>query len=229
MPALQGDFRLVLFDHVGATSANWSYYSPRRYQTMHGYAADLLELLTELGIAECIFVGHSMSAMIGLLAALNEPARFQKLILLNASPYYLNQGDYRGGFEQADIDGLYEAMATNYHAWVSGLAPLAVDNPDRPELAREFAESLEGMRPDIGLAMARMVYQSDHRHRLAECSIPTLLLPTRHDAFVPIGVSDFMLGHMPNARRIILEASGHLPHLSAPELVVSGMRAFLNA
>lgn len=227
-PALEVDCRLVLFDHVGAVSSNWSYYSPRRYQTMYGYAADLLELLAELELTDVIYVGHSMSAMIGLLAAVSEPARFRRMILLNGSPCYLNMEDYRGGFEQKDIDALYEAMATNYHAWVSGLAPLAVGNPERPELASEFAETLRGVRPDIGLAMARMVYQSDHREMLSKLRIPTLLLPTRDDAFVPLAVSDYMLQQIPHAECVLLETSGHLPHLSAPALVAQAIRMYLD-
>jgi sigma-B regulation protein RsbQ len=164
--------------------------------------------------------------MIGLLAAIEEPERFRKLMLLGASPRYLNDGDYRGGFEQADIDGLYEAMAANYHAWVSGFAPFAMGNADKPELARHFAETLSEIRPDIALAVARIIFQSDHRADLGKLTVPTLVVQSMSDAAVPMAVGEYLASHIPNAELLVLDATGHLPHLSAPDAVTAAIRAF---
>jgi sigma-B regulation protein RsbQ len=224
---LAEDRRLVLFDHVGAGRSDLAAYSPRRYQTLRSYAADLLELLAELDLEEVDYVGHSMGGMIGLLAALDEPERFRKMVFISASPRYLNDDGYRGGFEQKDIDALYEAMTGNYHAWASGFAGVAMGNPDRPELAQEFASTLCAIRPDIALAVSRLIFQSDHRADLPSLRVPTLILQTNNDVAVPREVGEYLAGHIPGAELEVIDAQGHLPHLSAPAAVTAAIRAFL--
>lgn len=226
--AFAPEHRLVLFDLVGAGKSELAAYSPRRYRTMHSYAADLLEILAELQLREVIYVGHSMSGIIGLLAALQEPERFAKMIFLSASPRYLNDSGYIGGFEQADIDALYAAMAGNYQSWASGFGPIVAASPDRPEVASAFVATLSAIRPDIALAVARMVYQSDHRADLPGLRVPTLIVQSSNDVAVPIPVGEYLTRNIPGAQYLRINASGHLAHMSAPDEVNRAIRSFLD-
>jgi sigma-B regulation protein RsbQ len=222
------DHRLVLFDLVGAGKSDLAAYSARRYRTMHSYAADLLEILDELQLRDVIYVGHSMSGIIGLLAALQEPERFAKLIFLSASPRYLNDQGYTGGFEQADIDALYAAMSGNYQAWASGFAPIVAASPERPEVAAAFVATLSAIRPDIALAVARMVYQSDHRKDLSGLRVPTLIVQSSDDVAVPVAVGEYLARCIPGARYLLINAHGHLAHMSAAAEVNRAIRSFLD-
>ncbi|WP_088894019.1 alpha/beta fold hydrolase [Leptolyngbya ohadii] len=219
--AFQPDYRIVLFDHVGAGKSDMAAYSPRRYSSLYSYAEDLLELCAELKLTEAILVGHSVSGMVSLLAALIDPSRFSQLIFVGASPRYVNDpaSNYIGGFEQADLDALYAAMSSNYYAWVSGFAPIAMGNPDRPELATEFASTLSAIRPDIAQAVARVIFQSDHRTELPKLKVPTTILQSSNDIAVPQVVGEYLAAHIPNAKLINIKAQGHFPHISAPDVV----------
>lgn len=219
IPAFVDRYRIVLFDHVGAGKSDFAAYSPRRYSSLYSYAEDLLDICAELKLQQCILVGHSVSGMVSLLAALAEPQYFRKLIFVGASPRYLNDVDYVGGFEQADLDALYAAMATNYYAWASGFAPLVMGNPDKPELAIEYANTLSAIRPDIAQAVARVIFQSDHRAELPRLKTPVDILQSNNDIAVPLEVGKYMAAKIPNSRLINIPATGHLPHLSAPEAV----------
>jgi sigma-B regulation protein RsbQ len=214
-------YRIVLFDHVGAGQSDLTAYSPIRYSSLYSYAEDLLELCAGLELSQVILVGHSVSGMVSLLAALIDPDRFQQLIFIGASPRYLNDAavGYVGGFEQADLDALYGAMSSNYYAWASGFAPLVMGNPERPELAIEFANTLSAIRPDIAQAVARTIFQSDHRADLPKVTIPTVILQSNNDIAVPLAVGQYMAEQIPQSRLINLNARGHLPHLSTPDEV----------
>lgn len=225
--ALKDEYRILLYDNVGAGGSDVSAYSPRRYRSMHGYATDLLEILDAVGASDVRFVGHSMSGMIGVLAARAQPERFNKLVLLGASPRYLNEAGYFGGFEQRDVDDLLTAMSGNYHAWVSGFSVIVAENPERPEIAAQFAGTLAQLRPDIAVAVSRMVYESDHRADLQGLSIPTLILQSTHDIAVPPGVGRYLEQQIPGARLQVIDAQGHLPHLSNPAGVLAALRSFL--
>lgn len=227
--ALASRYRLVLFDHVGASSVDPEFYSPLRYRSLHSYAADLLEILAALSLRRLIYIGHSMGAMIGLLAALEEPELFERMIFLGGSPRYLNGPGYRGGFDQSDLDALYAAMTTNYQAWVSGFAGQAMRNPERGELAAEFGRGLSALRPDIAVAVARVIFQSDHRASLPLLKSPTLILQSQHDIAVPMEVGEYMARHIPHAELVKLDSQGHLPHLSAPEAVNTAILSFLSS
>jgi sigma-B regulation protein RsbQ len=196
-------------------------YSPLRYSSLYSYAEDLLELCAELKLFQTIVVGHSVGGMVSLLAALMAPERFKQLVFLGASPRYLNDPTtgYIGGFEQSDLDHLYAAMSANYYAWASGFAPIAMANPDRPELSREFASTLSAIRPDIAQAVARVIFQSDHRAELSKLTIPAVILQTSNDIAVPPEAGQYMADHIPRSRLIRIQAQGHLPHLSAPDVV----------
>ena len=217
--AFRANYRIILFDHVGAGKSDMAAYSPRRYSSLYSYAEDL------------ILVGHSVSGMVSLLAALVDPNRFKQLIFMGASPRYVNDAatNYIGGFEQSDLDALYEAMSSNYYAWVSGFAPIAMGNPDRPELATEFANTLSAIRPDIAQAVARVIFQSDHRAELSRLKVPTTILQSNNDIAVPLAVGDYLAKHIPNSKLININAQGHLPHISAPDVVTQTISECLAA
>lgn len=217
------DYRIILFDHVGAGKSDFSAYSPRRYSSIYSYAEDLLDLCAELNVTQSILVGHSVSGMVSLLAALVEPDRFRQLIFMGASPRYLNDVGYFGGFEQSDLDAFYEAMSTNYHAWASGFAPIAMATQDKPELAMEFARTLSAIRPDIAQAVARMIFQSDHRAELPRLTISTVILQSSDDIAVPSEVGQYMVEKIPQSKLVPINARGHLPHLSAPNVVTNAI------
>lgn len=229
LPAFASNYRIVLFDHVGAGLSDLAAYSPRRYSSIYSYAEDLLDLCAELKLTQCILVGHSVSGMVSLLAALVEPHCFSQLIFVSASPRYLNDNGYIGGFEQSDLDALYAAMSSNYYAWASGFAPLAMGNPDKPELATEFAKTLAAIRPDIAQAVARVIFQSDHRAELPRLKVPTVILQSSNDIAVPPEVGRYMADKIPNSQLIPIAATGHLPHLSAPDTVTSAIASCLAA
>lgn len=227
--AFTSDYRIVLFDHVGAGKSDFAAYSPRRYSSLYSYAEDLLDLCDELKLTQCILVGHSVSGMVSLLAALVEPQRFSKLIFVGASPRYLNDNGYVGGFEQSDLDALYAAMSSNYYAWASGFAPLVMGNPDKPELATEYAKTLAAIRPDIAQAVARVIFQSDHRAELPRLTVPTVILQSNNDIAVPSEVGRYMADKIEHSQLISISATGHLPHLSAPDTVTSAIASCLAA
>jgi sigma-B regulation protein RsbQ len=223
VPAFASDYRIVLFDHVGAGKSDFSAYSPRRYSSLYSYAEDLLDLCAELKLQQSILVGHSVSGMVSLLAALADPQRFSQLIFISASPRYLNDVGYYGGFEQHELDALYESMSTNYYAWASGFAPIAMATQDQPELAAEFAKTLAAIRPDIAQAVSRVIFQSDHRAELPRLKIPTVILQASDDIAVPPQVGQYMADKIPQSKFVPINARGHLPHISAPTVVTNAI------
>lgn len=226
--SFSSDFRIVLFDHVGAGKSDFSAYSPRRYSSLYSYAEDLLDLCAELKLTKTILVGHSVSGMVSLLAALVEPDCFSQLFFIDASPRYLNDVGYYGGFEQSDLDALYESMSSNYYAWASGFAPIAMATQDRPELAREFANTLTAIRPDIAQAVSKMIFQSDHRAELPRLTVPTVILQASDDIAVPPEVGQYMADKIPFSKLLNIDAKGHLPHISAPDVVTSAIASCLS-
>lgn len=226
--AFASDFRIVLFDHVGAGKSELSAYSPHRYSSLYSYAEDLLDLCAELKLKKSILVGHSVSGMVSLLAALVEPDCFSQLFFISASPRYLNDQGYYGGFEQSDLDAFYDAMSANYYAWASGFAPIAMATQDKPELAKEFAKTLAAIRPDIAQAVAKVIFQSDHRVELPRLTVPTVILQASDDVAVPLEVGRYMAKKIPSSQLFNINARGHLPHLSAPDVVTSAIASCLS-
>ncbi|RYD56211.1 MAG: alpha/beta hydrolase [Sphingobacteriales bacterium] len=227
--AFEKDYRIILFDNVGGGKSDPAAYSPNRYNTLNGYVADLTDILRSMDAKDIIYVGHSVNGMIGLMVAVKHPEWFSKLIMLGASPRYLNdpgQG-YIGGFDQADLDGLYGAMHANYHAWASGFSAVAMQNQDRPELAASFAGTLSEIRPDIALAVAKAIFESDCRQELGKIKIPVLVVQTSDDIAVPDPVAPYMQRHIPNAKLVKVHTKGHFPHMSAPDEVVSAIKSFI--
>jgi sigma-B regulation protein RsbQ len=227
VPAFEEDYRVVLFDHVGAGASDLTAYDRGKYDSLHGYADDVLEIIEELDLHDVVYVGHSVSAMIGVLAANHQPERFGGLVLVGPSPRYINDGDYVGGFEQADIDGLLDALDANYLGWSSAMAPVIMGNPDRPELGEELTSSFCSTDPEIARHFAHVTFLSDNRRDLAKVVTPTLVLQCTDDAIAPLPVGTFVSEQIPNSTLVVMSATGHCPNLSDPEQLSREIRAFL--
>ncbi|MDP9160193.1 MAG: alpha/beta hydrolase [Acidobacteriota bacterium] len=223
-PAFEDDYKIVLFDHVGAGNSDLQAFSRNKYSTLDGYALDVLEICSELGLQNVIFVGHSVSAIIGILAAVREPDRFDKLILIGPSACYLNDGDYRGGFTREDIDELLACIDRNYLGWSAAMAPVIMGNPNRPELAAELSNSFCRTDPEIAKHFATVTFLSDNRPDLPKLKTPSLILQCSVDAIAPLSVGQYIHRHLMNSLFTLLKATGHCPHLSAPEETISAMR-----
>ena len=226
-PAFADDYRLVLFDHVGAGRSDLAAYSREKYSNLRGYAADLLEICAALDIRRGIFVGHSVSAMIGVLAAIAEPDRFDRLILIGPSPRYIDDDGYVGGFTREDIAGLLDFQESNYLGWSSSLAPTIMGNPDRPELATELADSFCRTDPEIAKQFAAVTFLSDNRADLPLVRARALFLQCREDVIAQPIVGDYVHRHLAGSTLVTLDATGHCPHLSAPAETIAAMRRFL--
>ncbi|GII94060.1 alpha/beta fold hydrolase [Sinosporangium siamense] len=225
-PKLARDFRVVCFDHVGAGRSDLAAYSPDRYADLQAYADDVLEICRELDLSQVVFVGHSVAAMMGVLAAVQEPERFAKLVLLVPSPCYIDDEGYRGGFSRADIEELLESLDSNYLGWSAAMAPVIMGNADRPELGEELTNSFCRTDPLIARSFARATFLSDHRAELAKVGVPTLVLDCAQDVIAPPEVGAFVHAQIAGSRLITLAATGHCPQLSAPEATVRAIAAF---
>lgn len=226
-PAFQQDYRIVLFDHVGAGRSDLSAYNAVHHGRLEGYAEDVLDILRELDLEPCIFVGHSVSAMIGILAAIAEPARFERLILVGPSPRYIDDGDYVGGFSQQDVEGFLEFLDSNYLGWSAAMAPNIMGNPERPELAEELANSFCRTDPEIAKRFARVTFMSDNRDDLPRLRTPSLILQCDDDVIAPQAVGHYLHRQLDGSELMLLKATGHCPNLSAPEETIRAITAYL--
>eukprot|EP00271_Cylindrocystis_brebissonii_P010144 TRINITY_DN26243_c0_g1_i1.p1 TRINITY_DN26243_c0_g1~~TRINITY_DN26243_c0_g1_i1.p1 ORF type:complete len:298 (+),score=42.26 TRINITY_DN26243_c0_g1_i1:428-1321(+) len=228
IPQLMGEYRVVTYDLMGAGSTCASHFSFARYASLHGYADDLLGILEELDVEECIYVGHSVSGMIGLIASCEQPEVFKKIITVGASPRYLNDVGYVGGFEQEELNQLFSAMASNFQAWVLGFAPLAVGADLESRAVREFSRTFFTVRPDIAISVSKTIFQSDLRHILPNVTVACHMLQSSHDLAVPLEVAHYMLEHIAGKCCVeILGVEGHLPQLSSPEVFVPVLKRHL--
>ncbi|GAB3956632.1 alpha/beta hydrolase [Spirosoma harenae] len=222
------DYRIVLFDYVGANEHTTPFFTTWKYKDLYAYASDILDIIEALSLQNITFIGHSAGGMTGALAAIQEPDWFSRLILLNASPCYLNQNEYSGGFSSAVLSDLFTQMETNFHAWASGFAPMIMANSDRPHLANGFFSTISGMRPDVALAIAKVIFHSDHRLDISRLPHPTLLIQAKEDIAVPLEVGYFMEKQIPQSSLTFLDTEGHLPHISNADQVIKAIKPFLN-
>lgn len=227
-PAFEGSHRVILFDHVGAGRSNLAAFDPHRYGSLKGYAEDVLDICAHLQVRGGIFVGHSVSAMIGMLAAIEQPACFSRLVLIGPSPCYINRDDYHGGFEPGDIEGLLDAMDANHLGWSRDMAPVIMGNPDRPELAAELGASFCRTDPDIARHFARTTFTSDNRADLARVRTPSLILQCAQDMIAPTVVGEYVHAKLAGSKLVHLEATGHCPNMSAPLEVVREIKRYLD-
>ena len=228
-PAFESDYRVVVFDHVGAGQSDLKAYRRGKYDSLSGYAADVLEIIRALDLRRVIFVGHSVSAMIGVLAATKEPDRFDALVLVGPSPRYINDeaDGYVGGFSQSDIEGLLESLDSNYLGWSSTMAPVIMGNPEQPELGAELTNSFCRTDPDIASHFARVTFLSDNRVDLPMVKARTLVLQCSEDVIAPRTVGEYVHRQIPGSRLVLMKATGHCPNVSAPEETVAAIKEFL--
>ncbi len=227
VPAFQNDYRIVLFDHIGAGKSDLSQYSRDKYATLDGYAQDVLDIIDAVSGAPVIFIGHSVSAMIGVLAANKRPSAFERLVLVGPSPRYLNDDGYIGGFTSADIDSLLQTLDENHLGWSRAMAPVIMKNEDRPELASELEESFCRTDPEIAKHFARVTFLSDNRADLSKVTVPSLVLQCSDDSIAPQGVGEFVHRHLPGSTLVNLRATGHCPHLSSPAETIEAIKHYL--
>jgi sigma-B regulation protein RsbQ len=227
-PAFENDYQIILFDYVGAGNSDKSAYNPERYASLQGYAQDVLDICEELQLSDTIFVGHSVSSMIGLLAAIEQPRFFEKLIMVGPSPCYINYDSYKGGFERKDIEGLLDTMEKNYIGWANFLAPNIIGNKDRPHLGEELTESFCSTDPLIARQFAQATFFSDNRDDLRKTKIPSLILQCSDDIIAPLEVGDYLSKNLPNSTLRVMKATGHCPHMSEPEETISLIKEYLS-
>ncbi len=226
-PAFEDHFRVIVFDHAGSGDTDLSSYDAKRHSTLQGYADDVVEICRELEVTDGVFVGHSVSAMIGVLADLTAPDLFEKLVLIGPSPRYIDDDGYVGGFSDSDINELLDSLESNYLGWSSVMAPVIMGNEERPALGAELTESFCRTDPQIARQFAEVTFRSDNREDLAKVQTDALVLQCERDAIAPVSVGEYVAATMPNATLVLLDATGHCPNLSAPKETVVAMTPFV--
>lgn len=227
-PAFEEKFRIVLFDYIGSGNSDLSAYQSQKYKSLQGYVQDVLDIIESMGLKEIIFIGHSISSMIGMLASIEHPNYFDKLIMIGPSSCYLNDPNgYHGGFEQNDIKELLDMMEMNFSGWASYLAPIAMNQPENPTLSKDLERSFISGDPTIAREFAEVTFLSDHRGDLAKATIPTLIMQCSEDSIVPIEAGEYLHRHLANSTFLLMEAKGHYPHISHPEETIRCIQEYL--
>lgn len=226
-PAFEDDFKTVLFDHVGAGGSDLSAFFKDKYSTLAGYAGDVLEIGQELHLHDAVFVGHSVSAMVGALASIRDPRMFSSLVMIGPSPRYIDDGSYTGGFSGSQIEELLTFLDSNHLGWSAAMAPQIIGNADRPELGEELTNSFCRTDPEIAKHFARTTFTADNRGDLRKVSVPTLILQCSDDIIAPVAVGEYVHREIPTSDLVRLRATGHCPNLSAPDEVIAAIRAFV--
>jgi sigma-B regulation protein RsbQ len=226
-PQFETDFRVIVFDHVGAGHSDLTAYDRGKYDSLHGYADDVVQILDELDLTDVVYVGHSVATMIGVLAAIQRPDRFGALVLVNPSPRYINDGDYVGGFEESDVMALLDDLDSNYLGWSAAMAPVMMGNTDRPELGADLTASFCRFDPVIARQFARVTFLSDNRNDLPRVAVPTLVLQSTDDIIAPVVVGRFVSDHILNSTFVQMATTGHIANLSGPDEVAREIRSFL--
>ena len=228
-PAFADEYRIILFDHVGMGASNLAAWDADKYDSLDGYARDILEICEALDLDDAVFVGHSVSAMMGVLAAIEQPERFSSVVLVGPSPRYIDDDGYTGGFSRADIDELLDSLDSNYLGWSSAMAPVIMGNPERPDLGEELTNSFCRTDPHIARQFARVTFLSDNRSDLSLLRTPALILQCSADVIAPAAVGAYVHDQLPTSQLVMMRATGHCPNLSAPDETIAAMKAFLSA
>ncbi len=226
-PHFEQDYKIILFDYIGAGKSDLSAYSNNKYDSLQAYADDIISICKHLNLKDVIFVGHSVSAMIGVLANKKAPTLFSKMVMVGPSPRYINDENYNGGFEESSIQELLTTLDSNYLGWSQTMAPVIMGNDDRPHLGEELSNSFCSTDPEIAKNFARVTFLSDNRADLPAIKIPCLILQCRNDVIAPIEVGEYTAKSIPNSTLKILNATGHCPNLSAPEETTAAIKEFL--
>jgi sigma-B regulation protein RsbQ len=222
------DYKVILFDYVGSGESDLSQYNQRKYATLEGYACDVIDIIEALELNNIIFVGHSVSSMIGMIAALQVPEAFKKLVFIGPSPRYLNDRDYIGGFNAEDIETIFEHIADDYVGWSKQLAPVVMDSPLKPELSDFLQECFEATDPSIALAFAMATFKADYRDKLKNLEVPSLTLQSSHDIMAPLSAGEFIHKNTPENFLVVMKATGHFPHISEPEETIREIKEFIS-
>lgn len=228
-PGLTKHFRVVLFDQMGAGNSDFAAYDSKKYASLDGYTQDLLAICRLLGPGEITLIGHSVGAMICMLAAIEAPWLFRQLLLLCPSPCYTNHPGYHGGFEQADIDSMLAFMETDFVGWADSFAHFIMGTPDRPSLVMEMSHRFCQNDPMIAKQFARVTFTADNRQDLPQVSTPCLLVQCAEDLVAPLEVGTYLLAAIPQATLVTLPISGHCPHVSAPLETLTVLQSFMAA
>ncbi|CAN5613456.1 alpha/beta hydrolase [soil metagenome] len=227
-PSFEENYKVVLFDHVGAGGSDLSAFSPRKYEKLEGYADDIIEIAAALHLQDIIFVGHSVGALIGIIASQRSQGLFKSLVLIGPSPSYINDGDYIGGFTKPEIEELLESLDQNHLGWSMAMAPVIMGNPDRKELGEELANSFCRTDPAIAKHFARTTFLSDERELLSSVNIPSLVLQCSEDVIAPQVVGEYVHTQIKGSKLVIMKATGHCPNLSAPEETIDAIKKFMS-
>jgi sigma-B regulation protein RsbQ len=226
-PAFEHAYRVVLFDYVGSGRSDVQAYDPDRYASLDGYAQDVLDVIHALDLRDIVFVGHSVSSIIGIIAANREPDRFARLILIGPSPRYIDDPPYVGGFARADLEGLLDMMDRNFIGWANFLAPIVAKNPDRPELTAELSESFCSTDPVIARRFAEATFFADNRTDLPHVRPPCLVMQCAEDTIAPTAVGEYVHRSLPRSTFRQMDATGHCPHMSHPDETIRIMKEYL--
>lgn len=227
VPAFLREHRVVLFDHVGSGNSDLGAYDRRKYDSLYGYADDLLQIVEALDLTDVVCVGHSVSAIIAMLAVTQDPSRFGALVLIGPSPRYTDTDGYRGGFDQDGINSLLDSIDANYLGWSRAMAPVLLAQAEESELTRELTDAFSRADPDITRHFARATFLSDHRRELAKVAVPTLVVQCKDDVIAPEHVGEYVHAAIPGSAMVTLGATGHWPVLSAPTQLAAEIQAFL--
>lgn len=227
-PAFEEKYRIILFDYVGSGNSDLSAYQSEKYKTLQGYVQDVLDIIESMNLKDIIFIGHSISSMIGMLASIERPDYFDQLIMIGPSSCYLNDTNgYHGGFEQSDIKELLDMMEMNFAGWASYLAPIAMNQPENPILSKDLERSFISGNPKIAREFAEVTFLSDHRGDLAKVTVPTLIMQCSEDSIVPIEAGEYLHNHLTNSTFLLMEAKGHYPHISHPEETIRSIQEYI--
>lgn len=226
-PAFEDNYRIILFDYLGCGQSDKSCYDPADYSSLDGYAQDVLDICHTLSLRDIIFVGHSVSGMVGMLAAKLEPSRFSRIVMLGPSACYINDKDYKGGMERDTVNGIIASIDAGGDAWPNNLAPVVMGNADRPELAAELSTLFCELDPKVAQQFARATFLCDYRKNLAGFRVPTLIMQCAKDVVAPVGAGEFIHQALPGSKLVQLKATGHVPQISAPEETIAVMKSYL--
>lgn len=221
------NYKVILFDYLGSGDSDLSQYNQKKYATLEGYACDIIDIIQALDLKNIIFIGHSVSSMIGMIAALQLPDVFKKLVFIGPSPRYLNDGDYIGGFNTGDIETIFTHIAEDYVAWSKQMAPVVMDSPFKPELSDFLQECFEATDPGVALAFAMATFKADYRDQLKNLEVPSLTLQCKNDITAPLSAGEFIHQNTPDNFLVVMKATGHFPHISAPNETISEIKDFI--
>ncbi|MFT2090268.1 alpha/beta fold hydrolase [Paraglaciecola sp. 2405UD69-4] len=228
LPALKNDYTVILFDYVGSGNSQLSYYNQGRYKSLEGYAQDVLDICEALNLTDVVFVGHSVSSIIGLIASVTQPEYFKQLVMVCPSPCFLNiKPDYFGGFEKVDLEELLSLMDKNYLGWANYLAPLVMGASHSEELIGELSGSFCSTDPIIAKSFAEATFFSDYRHLLKEAKHPVLIFQSTRDALASVEIGHYMQKELPEAKLCIVDAEGHCLHMTQPEVINQHIRDYI--